>query len=121
MRLAARLAAEDDAETGLEHLLAGLLGVRPSVAVIALERAGVPAETLTARAATGEPRTEPGPHASEPNRKVIELALRESLTARHGYVGTGHLLLGFTGLDGARQCPSERDRSWPVCHHSDRR
>jgi hypothetical protein len=84
MQLATRLAADEEAETGLTHLLAGLLGVGPSVAVIALEQAGVSAETLTARAATCEPRTEPGPHASEPNRKVIELALRESLTARHG-------------------------------------
>lgn len=58
----------------------GLLGRRGGAARNGMARGGT---------AQGHSRFSPN------GRKVLELALREALRLKHGYIGTGHLLLGL--------------------------
>ena len=102
LRLAGRLADDAGRETALEDLLAGVLAVTDGAAVLALERAGVPDQIMRDQAAAVEPKSEKGPHASSPVRDVLQQAMTSSLRAKHGFVGTGHFLLGFVRSEGAR-------------------
>ena len=88
---------------GTEHLLLGLLREQEGVAARALESCGVTLAEVRDQVGrivgygdevvTGQiPFT---PRA----KKVLELALRESLSLGHEYIGTEHLLLALTRMD----------------------
>jgi len=84
---------------GTEHLLLGLMGVEDGLAVRVLESFGIVLEEARACVAriVGqglEPVTEQIPFTPRA-KKVLELALRESLTLGHNYIGTEHLLLAL--------------------------
>ena len=82
---------------GTEHILLGLLRVEGGVAARVLESLDVTPEEVRAlvlqrvgrgdRAVSGQIPFTPGA------KKVLELALRESMSLRHNYIGTEHLLL----------------------------
>ena len=85
---------------GTEHLLLGLIHEGEGVAARALESLGVTLEAVRQKVA----ETLGGPGSAEPSgsppftpraKKVLELALRESLQLGHDFVGTEHLLLGL--------------------------
>ncbi len=97
--------AQDEARSlrhnyiGTEHLLLGLLREEEGLASRVLTTFGVAVEDVRAdvariiglgdEIATGQiPFT---PRA----KKVLELALREAQSLRHGYIGTEHILLGL--------------------------
>jgi len=84
---------------GTEHLLLGLLREGEGLAARALGSQGV---TLSAVREKVEEKV--GPGASSPGghipftpraKKVLELALRESLQLGHNYIGAEHILLGL--------------------------
>ena len=77
-------AAADRVE--VEHLLQGVLSVRDSTGSVVLGALGV---TAAAELGRGRRHTRFTPEA----KQVIEQALREALAARHGFVGTEHLVL----------------------------
>jgi ATP-dependent Clp protease ATP-binding subunit ClpC len=102
------VAAQDEArslghdELGTEHLLLGLTRERESVAAAALESHGgwhdAVLEAIVSRRGRG-PEPDPAVRSTLPfsreTKKVLELALRESLQLGQSYVGTEHLLLGL--------------------------
>ena len=98
--VAARVAATDlgHPHVGTEHLLLGLLGVDDSPAAGALTAAGVTQARVRALVAERVPPSEEGsgrvqftPRA----KKVLELALRESIRGRSQQIGAEHLLRGL--------------------------
>jgi ATP-dependent Clp protease ATP-binding subunit ClpC len=84
---------------GTEHLLLGLLREDEGLAARVLERAGVTLELvrprLVAIVGAGEQRTEGQIPFTPRSKKVMELALAESLSFGHDHVGPEHLLLGL--------------------------
>ena len=77
-------AAADRVE--VEHLLQGVLSVRDSTGAVVLDALGIAASP---ELSGGRRHTRFTPEA----KQAIEQALREALAARHGYVGTEHLVL----------------------------
>jgi Clp amino terminal domain, pathogenicity island component len=84
---------------GTEHFLLGLMRVEDGVAARALAKLGLRLEDARARVVAIIGRGEETPMPPIPftprAKKVLELALRESLSLGQGYVGTEHLLLGL--------------------------
>ena len=87
---------------GTEHLLLGLLREQEGLAARVLEFLHVPIEEARARVARIVPPTDEVVTTSSGymplsprTKKVLELALRESLNLSHEYIGTEHILLGL--------------------------
>ena len=84
---------------GTEHLLLGLLREGKGSAARALNEMGVTLDASRDQvvAIIGRGQAEPSGHIPFTPRakKSLELSLRESLQLGHGYIGTGHLLLGL--------------------------
>ena len=84
---------------GTEHLLLGLLREGEGVAARALDAEGLTLESVreAVRERVGTGTDSPGAHMPFTPRakKVLELALRESIALEHGYLGTEHILLGL--------------------------
>ncbi|MGH3486887.1 MAG: Clp protease N-terminal domain-containing protein, partial [Actinopolymorphaceae bacterium] len=84
---------------GTEHILLGLLHEGEGVAAKALESLGITAEAVRARVeeTVGLGEHPPGGHIPFTPRakKVLELALRESIMLGNNYIGTEHVLLGL--------------------------
>ena len=84
---------------GTEHLLLGLLREDQGSAARALNAMGVTLDAARDQvvAIIGRGQAEPSGHIPFTPRakKSLELSLRESLQLGHGYIGTGHLLLGL--------------------------
>jgi len=84
---------------GTEHLLLGLLHEGEGVAALVLEELGIRidaartgVEEIIGRSDKPAPAHLPfTPRA----KKILELALRESLSIGHNYIGTEHILLGL--------------------------
>ena len=88
-----------NAETGVPHLVLGLLSEPEGVAGHAIRAQGVTLDAVreVATAATPEPYGEVGemiPFSADA-RKVLELTFREALRLEHSYVGTEHILLAL--------------------------
>jgi ATP-dependent Clp protease ATP-binding subunit ClpC len=84
---------------GTEHLLLGLLAESEGTAAQALQQAGI---TLDAARAEIVEIVRPGQETPRGHipftpraKKVLELALRESLQLHHKFLGTEHILLGL--------------------------
>jgi ATP-dependent Clp protease ATP-binding subunit ClpC len=91
--------SQDHNYIGTEHMLLGLLAEDVGVAARALKASGLTIEA--ARLAVVEligPGSAPSsghiPYTPR-SKKVLELALRESLQLGHNYIGTEHLLLAL--------------------------
>ena len=84
---------------GTEHLLLGLLRQGDSVAVQALVPLGISLQPVRQEVEeiTGPIRQVPSEVISftPRSKKVLELALRESLRLGHDYIGPEHILLGL--------------------------
>lgn len=87
---------------GTEHLLLGLLREEKGLAAQVLEFLHVPIEEARLRVAQIVPPTGEAVTASTGQlpfspraKKVLELALGEEQSFGHGYIGTGHILLGL--------------------------
>jgi dihydroneopterin aldolase len=84
---------------GTEHLLLGLLREDEGVAARALTGLGVTVEQTRERVESivGYGTEGPGPQVpfTPRSKKVLELALRESMQLGHNYIGTEHILLGL--------------------------
>ena len=93
-----------------EHLLLGLLAEGEGVGAQALQVAGITLDAARAKVAemvgcgleTPSGRIPFAPRA----KKVLELALRESLRLNHHYIGTEHILLGLLREGRAPACRS---------------
>lgn len=86
---------------GTEHFLLALLRENEGLAARVLGSFGVTVEEVRARVVRSvgrgdEPVTAQIPFTQHA-RRVLELALRESLNLGHDYIGTEHLLLGMVG------------------------
>ncbi len=83
---------------GTEHLLLGLLREGEGVAARALYAAGITLgaarEQVEGIMGYGEEDTAQKPFTPR-SKKVLQLALRESLQLGHDYIGTEHILLGL--------------------------
>ena len=83
---------------GTEHILLGLLREEEGVAAQVLENLDITVERVRARVVELVPPGEeviPGQIPFTPRaKKVLELALRESKSLGHNYIGTEHILLG---------------------------
>jgi ClpA/ClpB-like protein len=84
---------------GTEHLLLGLLVEGEGIGARALQEAGITLDTARAgvEEIVGCGQETPGGHLPfvSQAKKVLELALRESLRLNHNYIGTEHILLGL--------------------------
>ena len=84
---------------GTEHLLLGLLAEGEGIGAQALRGAGITLDVTRAgvEEIVGCGQGTPGGHIPFAPRakKVLELALRESLRLNHNYIGTEHILLGL--------------------------
>jgi ATP-dependent Clp protease ATP-binding subunit ClpC len=84
---------------GTEHLLLGLLREEQGVGALVLASLGVTVEGTRAQVARivgqGDEVTTGQIPFTPRAKKVLELALRESLSLGHNYIGTEHLLLGL--------------------------
>jgi hypothetical protein len=84
---------------GTEHLLLGLLVEGEGIGARALQEAGITLDTARAgvEEIVGCGQEPPGGHLPFVSRakKVLELALRESLRLNHNHIGTEHILLGL--------------------------
>jgi ATP-dependent Clp protease ATP-binding subunit ClpA len=84
---------------GTEHILLGLIGESDGVACEALTRFGMSLDSTRddVKAIIGIGKAKPTGHIPFTPRakKVLELALRESLQLNHDYIGTEHILLGL--------------------------
>jgi ATP-dependent Clp protease ATP-binding subunit ClpA len=89
---------------GTEHILLGLLQVDTGSAAPALTSVGVTLDAarreVEANVGLGE-HDQPSGHIpfTKSAKKSLELSLRESIQLGHGYIGTGHLLLGLIRQD----------------------
>jgi ATP-dependent Clp protease ATP-binding subunit ClpA len=88
---------------GTEHILLGLLGERRGVAAAVLATVELTLDDARARVARLDGQGDEVPTAQIPftprAKKVLELALRESLSLEHNYIGTEHILLGLLRID----------------------
>jgi prophage maintenance system killer protein len=84
---------------GTEHLLLGLIHVEEGVASKAVKSFGISAAAVRAQVIeiVGEGSQAPTSHIpfTPRGKKILELALRESLQLGHKYIGTEHILLGL--------------------------
>jgi ClpA/ClpB-like protein len=84
---------------GTEHLLLGLLVEGEGIGARALQEAGITLDTARAgvEKIVGCGQETPSGHLPFVSRakKVLELALRESLRLNHNHIGTEHILLGL--------------------------
>jgi ATP-dependent Clp protease ATP-binding subunit ClpC len=84
---------------GTEHILLGLIQEGEGVAAKALESLNVPLDAVREQVETKIGRGSEPPTGHIPftprAKKVLELALRESLQLGHNYIGTEHILLGL--------------------------
>jgi hypothetical protein len=84
---------------GTEHLLLGLLSEGGGVAVQVLQKAGIALDGVRAEIVEIVGHGEDAPTGRIPftprAKKVMELALRESLQLRNNFIGTEHILLGL--------------------------
>ena len=84
---------------GTEHLLLGLIRADEGIASRVLRSLGVTVEAAREQVETIVGYGEGGMGAQAPftprSKKVLELALRESMRLDHNYIGTEHLLLGL--------------------------
>ncbi len=84
---------------GTEHLLLGLLHEGRSAAARTLTAAGITLEAARREVEGIIGRGEQPPSGHIPftprAKKCLELSLREALQLGHGYIGTGHVLLGM--------------------------
>ncbi|MGH8921112.1 MAG: Clp protease N-terminal domain-containing protein, partial [Actinomycetes bacterium] len=84
---------------GTEHLLLGLLAEGQGLGARALHEAGITLSTARAGVEEIVGRGQEAPSGRIPfasgAKKVLELALRESLHLNHNYLGTEHILLGL--------------------------
>ncbi|HEY3728036.1 MAG TPA: Clp protease N-terminal domain-containing protein [Solirubrobacteraceae bacterium] len=84
---------------GTEHLLLGLLREEDGVAARVLQSLEITVERVRASVVRmvgpGEELTEGQVPFTPRAKKVLELALRESLILGHNYIGTEHILLGL--------------------------
>jgi len=85
---------------GTEHILLGLLAEEEGLGARVLESLGISIEEVRAQVTrivgTGDdtPLPEKLPFAPR-TKRLLELALRESLSLGHNYIGTEHILLGL--------------------------
>ena len=103
------LAQEESREMGhasiaTEHLLLGLLRTEDGLAARVLRSVGVTPERarpLVIELHGPEAEVSPGQIPFTPRAKqVLELALRESVSLGHNYIGTEHILLGLARENG---------------------
>jgi ATP-dependent Clp protease ATP-binding subunit ClpA len=84
---------------GPEHILLGLIREGEGVAARVLESLGISLEVVRQQVEEIIGRGQQAPQADIPYtpraKKVLELALRESLQLGHHYIGTEHILLGL--------------------------
>jgi ATP-dependent Clp protease ATP-binding subunit ClpC len=84
---------------GTEHILLGLIRVDEGVSAQVLDSLGISPVALRQRVEEiiGQGLQAPSAHIpfSPRAKKVLELALRESVRLGHNYVGTEHILLGL--------------------------
>ena len=84
---------------GTEHILLGLLWDTDGVAARALHAAGISREAARQQVLDiiGEGQQQPSGHIPFTPRakRVLELALRESVSLGHMYIGSEHILLGL--------------------------
>jgi hypothetical protein len=84
---------------GTEHILLGLIAEREGVAAKALQDLGISLEAVREKVEETIGMGGTAPSGSPPftprAKKVLELALRETMQLGHGYIGTEHLLLGL--------------------------
>jgi ATP-dependent Clp protease ATP-binding subunit ClpA len=84
---------------GTEHVLLGLIHEGDGVAAQALEALGVTLQAVREKVEETIGMSGSPPSGSPPftprAKKVLELAMRESLQLGHGHIGTEHLLLGI--------------------------
>ncbi|MGH9041765.1 MAG: Clp protease N-terminal domain-containing protein [Acidimicrobiia bacterium] len=89
---------------GTEHLLLGLLGESEGVGARAFAEYGITLEAGRAKVeellGRGD-RSVAGAHIpfTPQAKKALELSLREALSLGHGFIGTGHLLLGLLRVE----------------------
>ncbi len=102
--------AQDEARTlghdhvGIEHLLLGLLTEEEGMAARALRELGLTVEDVRPHVAALRGRRDETITGRIPfmpgAKKALELALRESLSFGHDYIGTEHILLGIVRVEG---------------------
>jgi ATP-dependent Clp protease ATP-binding subunit ClpC len=84
---------------GTEHLLLGLIHEGEGIAAQALESLEISLEAVRAEVDKMVGSADSAPTGSPPftsrAKKVLELALRESMQLGHDYIGTEHILLGI--------------------------
>jgi ATP-dependent Clp protease ATP-binding subunit ClpC len=84
---------------GTEHILLGLIREGDGVAAKALESLGIRLQAVRQQVeeiiGQGQQVPSEGISLTPRAKKVLELALRESLQLGHNYVGTEHILLGL--------------------------
>jgi ATP-dependent Clp protease ATP-binding subunit ClpA len=84
---------------GTEHILLGILGAGPSVAVSALESLGISQAAVRQQVEdiVGRGPQQPSGHIPFTPRakKALELSFREAIHLGHNYIGTEHILLGL--------------------------
>jgi ATP-dependent Clp protease ATP-binding subunit ClpC len=85
---------------GTEHLLLGLITLKPCVAGSILQKQGLNLEAIRLEVETLSPSSPPqkifGNIPYTPRvKKVLALAQREAKSLNHTYVGTEHILLGL--------------------------
>jgi prophage maintenance system killer protein len=84
---------------GTEHILLGLIREGDGVAAKAIEGLGLSIESVRAQVEgiVGKGVRPPSGHVpfTPRSKKVLELALRESIQLGHNYIGTEHILLGL--------------------------
>ncbi|MBU2668286.1 ATP-dependent Clp protease ATP-binding subunit [Actinoplanes bogorensis] len=108
--------AQEEARTlnhdyiGTEHLLLGLIREGDGIAGQVLHNLGVTLESVRAHLESGD--IAPGGHIpfTPAAKKVLELALRESLALGHHYIGTEHILLALV-REGEKTLDPSRVRS----------
>jgi ATP-dependent Clp protease ATP-binding subunit ClpA len=101
--------AQEEARTlrhhyiGTEHILLGLLREEEGMAARVLVSLAITVERVRGQVvrivASGEEVTSGQIPFTPRAKKVLELALRESLKLGHNYIGTEHILLGLTSED----------------------
>jgi ATP-dependent Clp protease ATP-binding subunit ClpA len=101
--------AQEEARTlghqyiGTEHVLLGLLREEEGMAARVLQSLEITVERVRGQvvgiAGSGEEVTSAQIPFTQRAKKVLELALRESLSLGHNYIGTEHILLGLISED----------------------
>ncbi len=90
------------AHIGAEHILLGLLQSGDNVGFRALEALGVRLDAAQAKleeiSGRGLQESSSRLPFAPSGKAALEISLHEALRAGLGYIGTGHLLLGVTGI-----------------------